>query len=137
MAHAPDLFIEGERIPKVSEVTYEVYTSKDVRGKPSDQARLAKIKVVREADETNTIFRWACKSTTDNFKGGEIVFKNPQDGQEMKRLKWTDGFLTYYKETYPDFEKAKSNQVFEEFEISAETVEMGDAQLYGNWEDRM
>ncbi|MCD6162284.1 MAG: hypothetical protein J7K40_07710 [candidate division Zixibacteria bacterium] len=137
MAHAPDLFIEGERIPKVKAVTYEVYTSKDVRGKPSDQARLAKIKVVREADGTNTLFRWACKSTTDNFKGGEIVFKNPQDGQEMKRLIWTDGFLTSYKEIYPDFDQSKSNQIFEEFEISAQKVEVGDGMLDGNWEDIM
>jgi hypothetical protein len=137
MAHTPDLLIEGERIPKVIEVSYEVYTSKDVRGKPSDQARLAKIRVIREADDTNTIFRWACRSTTDNFKKGEIVFKKPQDGQEMKRLTWKDGFLSYYKETYPDFEKAKSNQVYEEFEISAEVISVGDAELDGNWEDRM
>jgi hypothetical protein len=41
MAHTPDLFIEGERIPKVKAVAYEVTTAKDVRGKPSDQARLA------------------------------------------------------------------------------------------------
>lgn len=137
MAHTPDLIIEGERIPKVKEVSYEVSTTKDVRGKPSDQARLLKIKIVREADETNTIFRWACRSTKDNFKKGEIIFKNPSDGQEMKRLAWKDGFISYYKETYPDFEKAKSNQIFEEFEISAENVSVGDAELFGNWEDRM
>lgn len=137
MAHSPDLMIEGERIPKIREVTYEVYTSKDVRGKPSDQARLAKIRVVREADGDNTIFRWACRSTADNFKKGEIVLKNPRDGQELKRLTWQDGFLTMYKETYPDFEKEKTNQIFEEFEISAELVSVGDAELYGNWEDRM
>lgn len=137
MAHSPDLMIEGERIPKIREVTYEVYTSKDVRGKPSDQARLARIRVVREADGDNTIFRWACRSTADNFKKGEIVLKNPRDGQELKRLTWTDGFLTMYKETYPDFEKEKTNQIFEEFEISAELVSVGDAELYGNWEDRM
>jgi hypothetical protein len=137
MAHTPDLIIEGERIPKVKEVSYEVYTSRDVRGKPSDQARLAKIRVVREADDTNTIFRWACRSTKENFKKGEIVFKNPSDGQEMKRLEWQDGFISYYKETYPDFEKAKSNQVFEEFEISAEMITVGDAELFSNWEDRI
>jgi len=137
MAHSPDLLIEGERIPKVREVTYEVYTSKDVRGKPSDQARLARIRVVREADGDNTIFRWACRSTADNFKKGEIVLKNPRDGQELKRLTWQDGFLTMYRETYPDFEKEKTNQIFEEFEISAELVSVGDAELYGNWEDRM
>lgn len=136
MAHTPDLFIEGERVPKVKEVSYEVKTEKDVRGKPSDQARLAKIKVIREADDNNTIFRWACRSTADNFKAGEIVFKNPRDGQEMKRLVWQDGFISYYKETYPDFEVHKSNQVFEEFEISAEVVSVGDAELFGNWEDR-
>lgn len=137
MAHTPDLIIEGERIPKVKEVSYEVSTSKDVRGKPSDQARLLKIKIIREADDTNTIFRWACRSTKDNFKKGEIVFKNPSDGQEMKRLKWKDGFISSYKETYPDFEKQKTNQIYEEFEISAENVTVGDAELFGNWEDRM
>jgi len=137
MAHTPDLIIEGERIPKAKEVSYEVSTTKDVRGKPSDQARLLRIKVVREADDSNTIFRWACRSTKDNFKKGEIIFKNPSDGQEMKRLTWQDGFISSYKETYPDFEKAKSNQIYEEFEISAENVTVGDAELFGNWEDRM
>jgi len=136
MAHTPDLFIEGERIPKVKAVSYEVKTAKDVRGKPSDQARLAQIKVTREADDSNTIFRWACRSTADNFKGGEIVLKNPRDGQEMKRLTWKDGFITRYTETYPDFEASKSNQVYEEFEISAEVVSVGDADLDSNWEDR-
>ena len=137
MAHTPDLLIEGERIPKVKAVSYEVYTSKDVRGKPSDQARMAKIRIVREADSDNTIFRWACRSATDNFKSGEVTFKNPSDGQDWKKLEWEEGFITFYKETYPDFEKEKSNQVFEEFEISAEKVKVGDAELYGNWEDRL
>jgi hypothetical protein len=137
MAHTPDLYIEDERIPKIIEISYEVYTSKDVRGKPSDQARLAKIRVIREADDNNTVFRWACKSTADNFKSGKIILKNPKDGQQMKTLEWSDGFLTHYKETYPDFERMKTTQVFEEFEISAETVTMGDAQLFGNWEDRL
>jgi hypothetical protein len=137
MAHTPDLFIEGERIPKVKAVSYEVTTAKDVRGKPSDQARLAKISVTREADDNNTIFRWACRSTADNFKGGEIVLKNPRDGQEMKRLTWQDGFISKYQETYPDFEKSKSNQIYEEFEISAELVSVGDAELFSNWEDRV
>jgi len=136
MAHTPDLFIEGERIPKVKAVSYEVKTARDVRGKPSDQSRLAYIKVTREADDNNTIFRWACRSTADNFKGGEIVLKNPRDGQEMKRLTWKDGFIIKYTETYPDFEASKSNQVFEEFEISAEVISVGDAELDSNWEDR-
>jgi hypothetical protein len=137
MAHTPDLRIEGERVPKIREVSYEVYTTKDVRGKPSDQARLAKIKVIREADDSNLIFRWACRSTTDNFKKGEIVFKNPKDGQEMKKLEWKDGFISHYRETYPDFESTKSTQIYEEFEISAEVVTVGDAEINGNWEDRM
>jgi len=136
MAHTPDLFIEGERIPKVKAVSYEVTTAKDVRGKPSDQARLAKISIIREADDNNTIFRWACRSTADNFKAGEIVLKNPRDGQEMKRLTWQDGFILKYKETYPDFEASKSNQIYEEFEISAELISVGDAELFSNWEDR-
>ncbi len=137
MAHTPDLYIEDERIPKVRAVSYEIYTSKDVRGKPSDQARLGKIKVVREADENNTIFRWACKSTAENFKGGKIVLKNPKDGQEMKTLVWQEGFITSYREIYPDFEKEKTNQIYEEFEISAEVVQMGDGEINGNWEDRI
>lgn len=136
MAITPDLFIADERVPKVREVFYEVYTSKDVRGKPSDQARLARIRVVREADEDNRVFRWACRSTRDNFKSGYIKFMNPADKKEMKRLAWNDGFITYYKETYPDFEKEKTGQVYEEFEISAEVVSVGDAELDGNWEDR-
>jgi hypothetical protein len=137
MAITPDLYIEDERIPKVREVSYEVYTSKDVRGKPSDQARLAKIRIVREADDSNIVFRWACQSTQDNFKKGKIVLKNPKDGRDMKELEWKDGFITSYRETYPDFEFAKSNQVFEEFEISAEVITVGDASLDGNWEDRI
>jgi hypothetical protein len=136
MAHTPDLFIEGERIPKVKAVSYKVKTAKDVRGKPSDQARLAVIKVTREADDNNIIFRWACRSTADNFKKGEIVLKNPRDGQEMKRLSWEMGFISEYTETYPDFEASSSNQVYEEFEISAELVTVGDAELFSNWEDR-
>jgi len=136
MAHTPDLFIEGERIPKVKAVSYKVKTAKDVRGKPSDQARLALIRVTREADDNNIIFRWACRSTADNFKKGEIVLKNPRDGQEMKRLSWEVGFISEYTETYPDFEASNSNQVYEEFEISAELVSVGDAELFSNWEDR-
>jgi hypothetical protein len=54
----------------------------------------------------------------------------------MKRLTWSDGFILKYKETYPDFEASKSNQVYEEFEISAELVSVGDAELFSNWEDR-
>ena len=41
---------------------------------------------MREADENNTIFRWACKSSAENFKSGSVVFKNPRDGQEMTVL---------------------------------------------------
>ncbi len=134
MARRPILEIDGVPYKNVYSVSYEIYTSRDETGRPSDRAHAGLIRVTREADENVDIARWAMDSAKTNFKAGSVKFKNPDDA-DMKDLAWEEGFITRYLETIPHVKQNPDDQVYEYFEISCHQLTIGDATIDNRWEE--
>lgn len=135
MARRPILEVDGVAYKNVYEISYELYTSKDETGRPTDRAHAGLIKVTRESDENSDISRWAMDSSQPNWKAGKIVFKDPKSESTMKELTWEEGFITKYVETIPHIKEKPDDQVFEYFEISCHRLAIGDAQIDNRWEE--
>ncbi len=134
MARRPTLEVEGVAYPNVYSVTYVLYTAKDETGRPSDRAHAGVITVIRESTADTTMASWAMNSAKPNWKGGKVIFRNPDDSV-MKELTWTDGFITSYKETIPHVKESPDQQVYEEFQISCQTLSIADASIDNRWQE--
>lgn len=135
MARRPILEVDGVAYKNVYQISYELYTSKDETGRPTDRAHAGLIKVTRESDENSDISRWAMDSSQPNWKAGKVVFKDPKSESTMKELTWEEGFITKYVETIPHIKEKPDDQVFEYFEISCHRLSIGDAQIDNRWEE--
>jgi type VI secretion system TssD-like protein len=135
MARRPILEVDGVAYKNVYQISYELYTSKDETGRPTDRAHAGLIKVTRESDENSDISRWAMDSSQPNWKAGKIIFKDPKSESTMKELTWEEGFITKYVETIPHVKMNPDDQVFEYFEISCHRLAIGDAQIDNRWEE--
>ncbi|RKX28581.1 MAG: hypothetical protein DRP47_03975 [Candidatus Zixiibacteriota bacterium] len=135
MAHRPKLEIDGQPIPHVYEVTYEIFTSKDETGRPTDRAHAGLIKITVESEEGGNvdIARWAMDTSQPKWKGGKVIFIN-KNNETMKELVWTDGFITSFKEVIPHVKTHADEQVYQYFEISANKIAVGDAEIENYWE---
>jgi hypothetical protein len=134
MARRPTLEIDGVVYKNVYEVSYEIYTAKDETGRPSDRAHAGTVKIKRESDNNADIARWAMDSSKPNWKAGKVTFKDPSDTM-MKELVWENGFITRYTENLPHIKKAPDDQVYEEFEISCQTLKIADAEIDNRWQE--
>ena len=134
MARRPVLEIDGVVYKNVYEVKYGLYTAKDETGRPSDRAHAGTIRIKREADESSDVARWAMDSSKPNWKAGKVTFKNPDDA-DMKELKWEDGFITYYEEHVPHIKDTPDEQIWEYFEISCQTLVIGDSEIDNRWSE--
>ncbi len=134
MARRPILEIDGVKYKNVYKISYEMYTSKDETGRPSDRAHAGTIKITRESDENTDIARWATDSSQPNWKSGKVTFKDPDDS-DMKELSWEDGFITKYEETVPHIKDNPGDQIYEYFEISCHKLRIGEAELDNLWEE--
>lgn len=135
MARRPTLEIDGVVYKNVYEVTYELYTSKDETGRPSDRAHAGLICITRESDETTDISRWAMDSSQPNWKAGKVTFKDPKSESTMKELAFEEAFITKYHEVIPHIKNKPDDQVFEKFEISCHRMTIGDASIDNRWEE--
>jgi hypothetical protein len=135
MARRPTLEVDGVVYKNVYRVQYELYTSRDETGRPSDRAHAGLIQIIRESDENTDIARWASDSSAPNWKSGKVVFKDPKSESTMKELSWEEGFITKYAETVPHIKEKPDEQVYELFEISCHRLTIGDATVDNRWEE--
>ncbi len=135
MAQRPILEIDGVEYPHVYEVSYEIYTAKDETGRPTDRAHFGTIKITLESDEDGNvdIARWAMDTSKPNWKSGKVTFFN-KDSAVMKELTWTDGFITKFEEVIPHVKNRADEQIYQYFEISANQLTVGDAEITNYWE---
>ncbi len=136
MARRPTLEIDGVTYLNVYEVSYNLYTAKDETGRPTDRAHAGTIKITIESDpEGNVdIARWAMDTSKPNWKGGKVIFANPDDAV-MKELVWEDGFITKYEETIPHVKDRPDVQIYQYLEISCSKLIIGDAEIDNRWQE--
>lgn len=136
MARRPTLEIDGVPYLNVFEVSYKLYTSKDESGRPSDRAHGGLIKIKRQSNDNVEIARWAMNSSKPNWKGGRVIFRDPDNvDATMKELVWQNGFITSYEEHVPHVKDNPDDQMWEEFEISCQILTIGDAEIDNLWEE--
>jgi hypothetical protein len=134
MAKTPQLEIDGTRYPRIYEVAFSLYTDKDETGKPADRARVGLIKITREVTKQQDIFRWASDSSKKNFKSGKVTFIDPESEEDLVALEFENGFVSYYESHVPHIKHNSGDQMYEYFEISAETITLGSDTINQSWE---
>lgn len=132
MPHFIELEIAGVTYEDIYEASYEVYSAKDNVGRPSDMARAGLIHIKRKSDKKVDIAQWAADPGQPNWQAGTLTF-HEIDGAKMKTLKWTNGFILKYKEHCPDIVKHPDELMYEEFDISCETIEVENVVITNEW----
>jgi len=110
---------------------YELEQQTDVEGQPVGRTRGGKITLrVRTPKDGNTdIVEWMCD--TNMSKDGVIMIPAMDgSGHEVKSIKFKDGFVVSYSET---FDRRQELKLFEEFTISAKIIKIGNAVHNNNW----
>ena len=120
---------DGIKQREVLYVRYELNQQTDVEGQPTGTTRGGKIRIrTKSMDDGSTdLLEWMCD--TYMSKSGTISYPNRQGG-EMKALKFKEGYMVEYSETY---DSTNSLLQYEEFTISAKEIEVGNAKHNNRW----
>lgn len=123
--------IDGMEIREVMNLSYSLYQSTDVEGRPSAKTRGGQFSVsVKSLDNGNVeLFEWACESHLK--KNGKIDFLN-RDGTNMKTLEFEEAYLVSFNESY-DANDASSQ--FENIVMSAKKIDIGGIYHENDWAD--
>ncbi len=121
MACRPSIEIDGVVYRNVVELSYEIRTSIDETGRPSDKSRAGLIKVKRVADEESGIAKWAAGASTagdtTSFRSGKMTIRYIA-GMLEKEISFEKAFVSRYEEKVPYAEKGVNTLPMEYFEIS-------------------
>ena len=123
--------IDGLVEREVVNMSYSLHQEHDVEGRPSAITRGGQISVTLKAlnDGSTELFEWACDPYVS--KSGEFSFEK-RDGTNMKTLKFEDGYLVDFAETY---DSADASAQFEEIRISAKKIDIGGVFHENTWAD--
>ncbi len=123
--------IDGCTDREVMNMNYSLHQEVDVEGRPTAITRGGKITVViKSLNDGNTdLYEWACDPYVS--KSGSFEFEK-RDGTNMKTLKFEDGYLVSYEETYDAID---SNSQLEKITISAKKIDIGGVSHENPWAD--
>ncbi len=107
---------------------YALHQEVDPTGRPSSVTRGGQITVTVESNQETDLFEWMC----NNFerKDGSIVYLKRDSDATMKELKFTEGYLIGFEET---FHAANTNPMSITFTISAREISMGNGSFKNEW----
>ena len=112
----------------VLECSYDLKQEVDASGRPSSVTRGGKISLTVESTGETTLFEWMC----NNFerKDGTVTFFKRDTDAKLKELKFSEGYLVYYKEQFDAVDNAPMS---ESFTISARELKSGAGSLKNEW----
>ncbi len=124
--------IDGLTDREVMNMNYSLHQEVDVEGRPTAITRGGKITVtLKSLNDGNTdLYEWACDPYVS--KSGSFEFEK-RDGTNMKTLKFEDGYLISYEETYDAID---SNSQLEKITISAKKLDIGGVTHENTWADQ-
>lgn len=107
---------------------YNLHQETDATGRPSSITRGGKIYVSVESTADTSLSDWMF----NNFerKDGSIVFFKRDVEAASKELKFTEGYMVKYRET---FESTGRNPMVETFIISARIISSGNGEYVNEW----
>ena len=92
----------------VLECSYDLKQEVDASGRPSSVTRGGKISLTVESTGETTLFEWMC----NNFerKDGTVTFFKRDTDAKLKELKFSEGYLVYYKEQFDAVDNAPMSE---------------------------
>ncbi len=123
--------IDGLTEREVMSVSFSLHQETDVEGRPSAITRGGQIHVtIKSLNDGNTeLYEWACDPYV--AKGGTFEYEK-RDGTNMKTLKFEDGYLVEFQETY---DSTDASAQFEIITISAKKIDIGGVFHENSWAD--
>ena len=109
-------------------VTYSLSQDVDATGRPSSITRGGTIKVTVEGNNGTELFEWMCNSF--ERKDGSITFIKRDSDATLKELKFTEGYLVAFSES---FNSVGSEPLAVTFTISAKEITMGSGTHTNAW----
>ena len=112
----------------VLDARYKMHQEVDATGRPSSITRGGQITLTVESNQETDLFEWMC----NNFerKDGSIVFLKRDSDATMKELKFKEGYLIAFEES---FHASNSNPLSTTFTISAKEITLGSGTHTNEW----
>ncbi len=112
----------------VLDAHYSLHQEVDATGRPSSITRGGQITITVESNQETDLFEWMC----NNFerKDGSIVFLKRDSDATMKELKFKEGYLIGFEES---FHASNSNPLSTTFTISAKELSLGSGTHKNEW----
>ena len=112
----------------VLDAHYSLHQEVDPTGRPSSITRGGQITLTVESNQETQLFEWMC----NNFerKDGSIVFFKRDSDATLKELKFKEGYLIGFEES---FHSSNTNPMTTTFSISAKEISMGNGTHKNEW----
>jgi len=127
MSFKAKLKVAGQEV-NVLHCSYDLHQEVDPTGRPSSVTRGGRINLTVESNGETGFFEWM----TNNFerKDGSIVFVKRDTNATLKEVKFKEGYLVKYKES---FDSSGDNPLKESFTISAKEIGAGSGEHVNEW----
>lgn len=112
----------------VLDCNYNLHQETDPTGRPSSVTRGGRINITLESTAETDLFEWIC----NNFqtKDGSIVYLKRDSDATMKELKFKEGYLVDFAES---FDAANDNPMNTTISISAKEITLGNGTHKNEW----
>jgi len=121
-------FKAGSIEQNVLSCSYSLYQEVDPTGRPSSISRGGQITIEVEGTNSTELFEWMCNSFERKTEG--VIFIKRDSDATLKELKFKEGYLINFSET---FSSTSSNPLNIVFTISAKEIEMGSGSHLNEW----
>ena len=127
MSFKAKLHLNGKEY-NVLDCSYDLFQETDATGRPSSVTRGGRLKLRVESTEDTSLAEWMF----NNFerRDGSIKFLKRDNEATAKELKFTEGYMVKYVET---FDHADGNPMNESMVISARSISMGTGEHVNDW----
>jgi hypothetical protein len=121
-------FKAGSIEQNVLSCSYSLHQEVDPTGRPSSISRGGQITIEVEGTNSTELFEWMCNSF--ERKDGSVIFFKRDSDATLKELKFKEGYLINFSET---FSSTSSNPLNILFTISAKEIQMGSGTHTNEW----
>lgn len=121
-------FKAGSIEQNVLSCSYSLHQEVDPTGRPSSISREGQITIEVEGTNSTELFEWMCNSF--ERKDGSVIFIKRDSDATLKELKFKEGYLINFSET---FSSTSSNPLNILFTISAKEIQMGSGTHTNEW----
>lgn len=127
MSFKAKLSLNGKEY-NILDCSYDLFQQTDATGRPSSITRGGRIRLRVESTDDTSLSEWMF----NNFerRDGSIKFLKRDNEATSKELKFSEGYLVKYQES---FDHSDGEPMNESLEISARSISMGTGEHVNDW----